>query len=36
LYCLRICTTSLQHLLAFIVSGKKSGINLIGLSLYVP
>ena len=32
---LRVCMTSAQDLLAFIVSGEKSGIILIGLSLYV-
>ena len=31
----RICMTSVHYLLAFIVSGKKSGVILIGLSLYV-
>ena len=29
------CITSVQALLAFIVSGEKSGVILIGLSLYV-
>ena len=32
---LRVCMTSAQDLLAFIVSGEKSGIILIGLPLYV-
>ena len=32
---LRVCITSLQALLAFIVSGEKSGVILIGLPLYV-
>jgi hypothetical protein len=32
---LRACTTSVQDLLAFIVSGEKSGVILIGLPLYV-
>jgi hypothetical protein len=32
---LRICVTSLQDLLAFIVSGENSGVILIGLPLYV-
>ena len=32
---LRVCTTSVQDLLAFIVSGEKSGVILIGLPLYV-
>ena len=32
---LRVCMTSAQDLLAFIVSGEKSGIMLIGLPLYV-
>ena len=35
LHSLRVCITSVQDLLAFIVSGEKSGIILIGLSLYV-
>ena len=30
-----VCITSVQGLLAFIVSGEKSGVILIGLSLYV-
>jgi hypothetical protein len=30
-----VCITSVQYLLAFIVSGEKSGIILIGLPLYV-
>ena len=30
-----VCITSVQDLLAFIVSGEKSGVILIGLSLYV-
>ena len=32
---LGVCITPVQDLLAFIVSGEKSGIILIGLSLYV-
>jgi hypothetical protein len=32
---LRVCITSVQDLLAFIVSGEKSGAILIGLPLYV-
>ena len=32
---LRVCITSIQDLLAFIVSGEKSGIILTGLPLYV-
>jgi hypothetical protein len=32
---LRVCMTSAQDLLAFIVSGEKSGVILIGLLLYV-
>ena len=32
---LRVCVTSTQDLLAFIVSGGKSGVILIGLSLFV-
>ena len=32
---LRFCITSVQALLAFIVSGEKSGVILIGLPLYV-
>ena len=32
---LRVYTTSSQDLLAFLVSGEKSGVILIGLSLYV-
>ena len=32
---LRVCMTSAQDLLAFIVSGEKSSIILIGLPLYV-
>jgi hypothetical protein len=32
---LRVCMTSSQDLLAFIVSGEKSGIILISLPLYV-
>ena len=32
---LSFCITSAQDLLAFIVSGEKSGVILIGLSLYV-
>jgi hypothetical protein len=35
LCCLRVCMTSAQDLLAFIISGKKSGIILIGLPLYI-
>ena len=35
LYSLRVCITSLQDLLAFIVSDEKSGVILIGLPLYV-
>ena len=35
LWSLRVCMTSAQDLLAFTVSGEKSGIILIGLSLYV-
>ena len=31
---LRVCMTSPQDLLAFIVSGEKSGVILIGLPLY--
>jgi hypothetical protein len=31
----RVCITSVQDLLAFIVSGEKSGVILIGLPLYV-
>jgi hypothetical protein len=31
----RVCMTSAQDLLAFIVSGEKSGIILIGLPFYV-
>ena len=31
----RVCMTSAQVLLAFIVSGEKSGVTLIGLPLYV-
>jgi hypothetical protein len=31
----RVCMTSVQDLLAFIVSVEKSGIILIGLPLYV-
>ena len=31
----RVCMTSAQDLLAFIVSGEKSGVILIGLPLYV-
>ena len=33
---LSVCITSVQDLLAFIVSGEKSGVILIGLPLYVP
>ena len=32
---LRVCVTSAQDLLGFIVSGEKSGAILIGLPLYV-
>ena len=32
---LRVCMRSAQDLLAFIVSGEKSGVILISLSLYV-
>ena len=32
---LRICITSIHDLLAFIISGEKSGVILIGLPLYV-
>ena len=32
---LRVCMTSAQDLLVFIVSGEKSGVILIGLPLYV-
>ena len=32
---LRVCMTSGQDLLTFIVSGEKSGVILIGLPLYV-
>ena len=32
---LSICMTSVQDLLAFIVSGEKSGVILIGLPLYI-
>ena len=32
---LRVCITSVQDLLAFIVSGEKSGVILISLPLYV-
>ena len=32
---LRVCITSVQDLLAFIVSGEKSGVILIVLPLYV-
>ena len=35
LFSLSVCITSVQDLLAFIVSGEKSGIILIGLPLYV-
>ena len=31
----KVCMTSAQDLLAFIVSGEKSGVILIGLPLYV-
>ena len=33
---LSVCITSVQALLAFIVSGEKSGVILIGLTLYAP
>jgi hypothetical protein len=36
LYSLRVCITSVQDLLAFIVSDEKSGVILIGLPIYVP
>ena len=32
---LSVCITSVRDILAFIVSGKKSGVILIGLLLYV-
>ena len=32
---LKVCIPSVQDLLAFIVSGEKSGVILIGLPLYV-
>jgi hypothetical protein len=32
---IRVCMTSVQDYLAFIVSGQKSGVILIGLPLYV-
>ena len=32
---LRVCVTSVQDFLAFIVSGERSGVILIGLPLYV-
>ena len=32
---LSVCVTSVQDFLAFIVSGEKSGVILIGLPLYV-
>ena len=35
LFSLSVCITSLQALLAFIVSGEKSGVILIGLHLYI-
>jgi hypothetical protein len=35
LCCLRVCMTYAQDLLAFIVSGEKSGVILTGLSLYI-
>ena len=35
LYSLRVCITSVQDLLAFIVSGGKSSVILKGLPLYV-
>ena len=33
---LRVCMSSTQDLLAFMVSGEKSGVILIGLHLYCP
>jgi hypothetical protein len=35
LFSLRVCMTSAQDLLGFIVSGEKSGVILIDLPLYV-
>ena len=35
LYSLSVCITSVQALLAFIVSGENSGVILIGLPFYV-
>ena len=35
LFSLSVCITSVQDLLAFIVSGEKSGAILVGLPLYV-
>ena len=35
LFSLSVCITSVQYLLAFIFSGEKSGLILIGLPLYV-
>ena len=35
LHSLRVCITSVQNLLAFIDSGEKSGVILIGMPLYV-
>jgi hypothetical protein len=35
LYSLSVCITSVQDLLAFIVSGEKSAVILIGLPLHV-
>jgi hypothetical protein len=35
LYSVRVCMTSAQDFLAFIVSGEMSGVILIGLSFYV-
>jgi hypothetical protein len=35
LYFLMSCMTSVQDFLAFLVSGEKSDVNLIGLPLYV-
>jgi hypothetical protein len=32
---LSVCMTSVQDLLAFIVSGEKSGVILIGMTLYI-
>jgi hypothetical protein len=35
LFSLRVCITPAQYLLAFIVSGEKSGVILISLPLYI-